>query len=147
VKFALSAKNCLIFALSARLCFFSSAFTELEYFSLSAKICSFWWPLIAVSHKLVRCVEQLRVQPERIVQEARRLNAPETCEEGCCTLLDMAQAYQSDDGTLVINHQEHYILQLASGDRMLKEHVRRAFCRLVIEDMHRQGIEVCLQVS
>jgi hypothetical protein len=97
--------------------------------------------------ELVRCVEQLRVQPERIVQEARRLNAPETCEEGCCTLLDMAQAYQHDDGTLVLNHQEHYILQLASGDRMLKEHVRRAFCRLVIEEMHRQGIEVCLQVS
>ncbi len=43
-----------------------------------------------------------------------------------------------------------YIQQYASGggpDRGAKESVRRAFCRLVIEDMHRLKIEVNLRVA
>ncbi len=96
---------------------------------------------------LVQCVEEVRRQTERIAQEAQRLNAPEACEQGCCTLMSMAEAYQYDDGTLMIYHDEHYIIQLATGNRTLKEHIRRSFCRLVIEEMHRQGIETCLNVS
>lgn len=98
---------------------------------------------------LVAYVEQLRHQPERIVQEARRLNAPETCEQGCCTLQRMAEAYQLTEeecGPLVINQEDQHISQLTYGDRMLKEHIRRAFSRLILEEMHRQGIEVCLNV-
>jgi hypothetical protein len=97
---------------------------------------------------LVDCVQALRLQPERIVKEAQRLGAPAACEDHCCTLQQMAEAYSSnDDATLRINQRERYIYQLATGDRTLKEHVRRAFCRLVIEEMHRQGIEVCLEVA
>ncbi len=96
--------------------------------------------------ELVKCVETLRTQPERIVTEARRLDAPEHCEHGCCTLFSLAQAYQNHDATLVIHHDAHTIDQYASGDRMVKEHVRRAFCRLVLEDMHRKGIEINLKV-
>lgn len=102
--------------------------------------------------ELVNAVETLRLQPERIMAEARRLGADETCSEGCCTLRGMAEAYRENldnhDGTLIIHAEEQTIMQLATGgDRSLKEQVRRAFCRLVIEDMHRQGIEVCLEVT
>jgi hypothetical protein len=37
-EFVLSAKNCLTFALSARICFFSTAVTELECFCLPASV-------------------------------------------------------------------------------------------------------------
>jgi hypothetical protein len=50
MEFALSAKNCLILALSAKLCRSDESAIELGYFSLSAKLCRFWRPLIAVSH-------------------------------------------------------------------------------------------------
>lgn len=96
---------------------------------------------------LVNCVEALKHDPDRIVAEARRLGAPEQCEHGCCTLRAYAEAYQSQDATLITYPDEKAIRQFASGDRTLKEHVRRAFCRLVMEDMHRQGIEVNLAVS
>ena len=96
--------------------------------------------------ELVICVEALKRRPERIAMEAQRLGAPEQCEHGCCTLTSLALAYQNADATLVIHREERAIDQYASGDRTLKEHVRRAFCRLVIEDMHRLGIEVNLKV-
>ncbi len=96
--------------------------------------------------ELVIVTEALKKRPDRIVAEARRLNAPEQCEQGCCTLMSLAGAYQHTDATIVIQHEEQTIDQYASGDRMLKEHVRRAFCRLLIEDMHRLGIEVNLKV-
>src|SRR6266702_1048986 len=51
-NFVLSAKLCPIFALSARLCCFSTAAIERECSCLSAKICRFWRPLIAVSDTL-----------------------------------------------------------------------------------------------
>ncbi len=100
------------------------------------------------------CVESLRYDPEAIVAEARRLAAPETCGKGCCTLRSVAKSYMLDKhkgSPLVIRDPEGedggYVLQLTTGDRKLKEHVRRAFCRLVIERMHRLGIEVNLRVS
>src|SRR5690348_3435921 len=99
---------------------------------------------------LVDTLEHIKQAPERIVTEARRLDAPEMCGEGCCTLQSLAEAYQQySDATLIIHQTDgkRYVTQLATGDRTLKEHVRRAFCRLVIEDMHRQGIEVNLIVS
>ena len=96
--------------------------------------------------ELVIVVDSLRKRPDRIATEARRLGAPEQCEQGCCTLMTLALAYQNHDATLVIRHDEQRVDQYASGDRVLKEHVRRAFCRLVIEDMHRLGIDVNLRV-
>ena len=100
--------------------------------------------------ELVQCVEALREQPERLVAEARRLNAPETCNYGCCTLENVAETYRAaftHGNPLTINYDQRYIMQMATGDRAQKEHVRRAFCRLLIEEMHRKGIEVCLTVS
>jgi hypothetical protein len=43
------AKFCSIFALSARICRFSTAAFELEYFCLSARICRFWRSFYAES--------------------------------------------------------------------------------------------------
>jgi len=54
MEFALSAKNCLILALSAKLCRSDESAIELGYFSLSAKLCRFWRPLIAVSHSTIQ---------------------------------------------------------------------------------------------
>jgi hypothetical protein len=48
-EFVLPATLCPIFALSARICFFSTAVPELEYSCLSAKLCRFWRPFNAVS--------------------------------------------------------------------------------------------------
>src|SRR5258708_2688524 len=45
------AKFCSIFALSARICRFSTAAFELEYFCLSARICRFWRSFYAESDK------------------------------------------------------------------------------------------------
>jgi hypothetical protein len=92
--------------------------------------------------------------PEHIVAEAVRLGAVENDD-----LREHAEEYRGRrDLTLKIVEQprtlaeeqegfEPYIQQFASGDRVTKEIVRRAFCRLVIEDMHRLGIEVNLKVA
>jgi hypothetical protein len=100
-------------------------------------------------------VERLRHEPSKLVAEARRLGAPERCARGCCDLRELAERYGAgEDLTLTVVERVdeddapvRYIRQVASGDRMLKEHVRRAFCRLVIEEAHREGIEVDLTVS
>jgi hypothetical protein len=47
------AKFCSIFALSARICRFSTAAFELEYFCLSARICRFWRSFYAESDILL----------------------------------------------------------------------------------------------
>src|SRR6266704_1945774 len=60
-NFVLSAKLCPIFALSARLCCFSTAAIERECSCLSAKICRFWRPLIAVSDNLRFLSRQLLI--------------------------------------------------------------------------------------
>src|SRR5215831_15789213 len=52
MDFVLSARIYLISALSATLCCVSTVAIELECFCLSAKICRFWWPLIAKSHSV-----------------------------------------------------------------------------------------------
>jgi hypothetical protein len=48
------AKFCSIFALSARICRFSTAAFELEYFCLSARICRFWRSFYAESDTVIR---------------------------------------------------------------------------------------------
>jgi hypothetical protein len=103
--------------------------------------------------KLKEIALRLCSQPEKIVDEAIKFGAPPICEDGCCTLLDYAMRYQpQDDGTFKIHESENdddeaYIAMHASGDRELKEHIRRAFCRLVIYEMHKLGLEVNLSVA
>ena len=93
--------------------------------------------------------------PERIVAEVRRV------EGGGLELQEYADAYRHHDDLTVVFHEtpagyekaeefRPYIHQMASGGgrgRTLKEACRRAFCRLVIEAMHRMGMEVTLVVS
>ena len=95
---------------------------------------------------------RLATDPERIKNEALRLGANEHCEDNCCSIDDYCIRYkEGGDLTLRITKpvgdEEGYIVQYASGSRELKEQVRRAFCRLLIEDAHRAGIEVNLRVS
>jgi len=53
---------------------------------------------------------------------------------------------KSDD----IGNRERYIAQLASAggySREVKEILRRAFCRVVLREMHKKGMEVCISVG
>jgi len=96
--------------------------------------------------------------PDRVLAEVTRI------EPGALTqsIRDMAAWYASpnrpkDDLSCKIVEQDPtdessiaHIYQYASGggsDRGVKESVRRAVCRLVIEDMHRLKIEVNFRVS
>ncbi len=78
---------------------------------------------------------------------------------------EYAEAYRSfsvetgrtEDSTLVIKEADpddpesyHQVMQLAGGggeSRGLKEAMRRAFCRLVLEEMHRQEYEININVA
>ncbi|TXH51017.1 MAG: hypothetical protein E6Q97_19225 [Desulfurellales bacterium] len=74
--------------------------------------------------------------------------------EGVQIPLDCLDAYRArEDLTLRIideGEEDREIYQAASGGgqyRHWKEIARRAFCRLLIRQMHAQSIEVCLTVS
>ncbi len=104
---------------------------------------------------LKRVSRQVCDDPAEIIAEARRLGAPEQCERGCCTLESHTEVYRTSFETSghpvsIIeneNDPENYqVMQLASSGDAIKYHVRRAFVRLVIESMHREGIEVSLTV-
>lgn len=100
--------------------------------------------------QLRAAAQSIALQPERIAEEARKFNAPEwCCEMHCSHLMNYCEIYASKAVTnplMIIDNLQHVFIS-ASGDRTLKEHVARAFCRLVIYDMHRQGIEVQLEVG
>lgn len=104
------------------------------------------WPMLCA------IVRDLMTHPARVVAEARRLGAPEQCdhvhENGShCTLEQIAQGYLlTEHNPIEFYEQSRSITQYSFGDRAFKDHIRRAFCRLVIEDAHRQGIEVNLNV-
>lgn len=93
----------------------------------------------------------LRADPSAITREVLRLESGHTSE----SLDDYAEAYRLDsDATITIHEaigdRPACIHQMASGggeSRDIKEAMRRAFCRLVIEAMHRKGIEVTMIVS
>ena len=56
----------------------------------------------------------------------------------------------SDDLTMVIDDKKQYIYQAASGgsrQRDIKEMLRRAVCRLILESMHKKKMEVNISVS
>lgn len=101
-------------------------------------------------HELVACVGRLRNDPARIIGEVVRLDG----NVADAALLEAFARVYADTGdvTLTIRDtpEDRSVVQLASGGgpgRDLKERFRRAFCRLVIEEMHRLGIEVNLEVA
>lgn len=110
---------------------------------------------------LVEVVTSIRTNTERILTEARRSSSVfKRCEEcESCGWEAYAEAYKkNEDATLRIVEEpwfplpegeefKPYIHMMATGCRGLKEHFRRTFCRLVIEEMHKRGIEVNLNVG
>lgn len=89
--------------------------------------------------------------PQRIAAEALRFGAPERIGEA--SLAELADAFR-ERKDLTITFADHgddrYIHMFASGSvpyRPLKEHLRRAFIRLLIADVHQLGIEISIQVS
>lgn len=86
-----------------------------------------------------------------IVDEARKFDAPEHCETGpeCCTLTNHAEKYKLPwtDRTIYFDEKKQQVVQMASGDRLVKEHIRRAFCRLVMAEMHKLHVEINIVVA
>ncbi len=103
--------------------------------------------------ELKKTAREIADCPYRIIKEARRLNAPETCKKGCCQLdtyaNNYAEPFETAGHPITIIEQEDdcQVMQLASTDDPIKYHVRRAFIRLVIEEMHKKEIEVDLTVA
>ena len=83
-----------------------------------------------------------------ILAEARKFNTPEYCDKSNKTLQEFVDKYKLpwDDLTISINEEQEEIVQMASGDRKVKEHVRRAFCRLVLLKMHEHNVEINISV-
>lgn len=100
---------------------------------------------------LLESVEHISAAPEYIVREVRRETLNWTEEE----LRPFAARYKAkDDDTLTIIQPTEgangQVMQLASGggeSRLIKEAVRRAFCRLVMLEMHKMRIEVNVTVA
>ncbi len=104
-----------------------------------------WEILVNETHRLIN-------EPALIATEARAYGSPEVCcDRGCLSLLEACKAYvnRGMDAPLAIIEDDHgrRVIQFTTGNRPLREHVRRAFCRLLIQRMHRQQIEVNLVVS
>ncbi len=83
--------------------------------------------------------------PQAIVTEARRLNAPETCPDGCAD--NYANPFDSHGHPVAIIDDGEENLIMATDTTGIKYHVCRAFMRLLIEAMHREKIEVSVDVA
>lgn len=101
---------------------------------------------------LVETVKQLREDKEAIVSETLRLE-PNLNREYIATLAECFSE-KIRDATLTIysnvtkeSDDRNIMLLSGGGQRGEKESTRRAFCRLVIEAMHRRKIEVNLTVA
>lgn len=101
----------------------------------------------------------IKNDPLRIVDEVLRISPHHAILKP--ELIEFAGYYKMDtDLTITIHDKpmtehekedfEPYVAQLASGSglaRTIKELLRQAVCRLLIESMHLQGIEVNMRVS
>jgi len=100
-----------------------------------------------VAEKLVEVVHAICEEPESIVGNARLV-------EGAVMPMEYAESYRKpwQDLTIKIIDKDGLpsVMQMASGggvERGYKEAMRRAFSRLVIQEMHRCGMEVNLIVA
>jgi hypothetical protein len=100
---------------------------------------------------LKRETRNLSDHPEEIIAETRRLGAPETCERGCCHLDTYADNYKDPFHTsghpITIIEEARQIMQLAGAADTIKFSVRRAFVRCLLERMHKNGIEININVA
>ena len=103
-----------------------------------------------MAEKLIEIVEAIQANPQMIVDEAIRLEPDRDVE----LLREYSIRYVPPVADLTLTSEVDEIglpifRQLASGggeSRDVKESLRRAFCRLVIEAMHRARMEVSLLV-
>lgn len=101
--------------------------------------------------RLKAAVEAVRLNRAALVAEVRRLEPGFSID----TLVPFADRYVlGDDSTLKVidkpDPDDCQVMQLAGGGgeaRDIKESMRRAFCRLVLEAMHREGLDVNLVVA
>lgn len=106
----------------------------------------------AVAKRLREVVRELQADPIRIAREVTRIR-PEIKEEELASFCDSYRP-PVEDLTLQIKNAAGVceVIQLASSmngvrSRELKEECRRAVFRLVLEAMHRDGMEINLVVS
>ena len=108
-----------------------------------------------VWHKLVEVVNELRNNSQRIIDEVFRLES-DVNKETIKSLAEMYDCFKgNEDLTLRIvvpdkEDERRYIMQSASGGRdwrKAKESCRRAFCRLVLEEIHKNKMEINIDVS
>lgn len=105
--------------------------------------------------ELKHVATMIRHRPNSILDEVMRVEAHRKPEDRG-KLWGFIERYHPrfEDATIKVTDPEGEtpgsIVQLASGgneDRRNKESVRRAFCRLVIQEMQRRGIKVNLRVA
>jgi hypothetical protein len=103
---------------------------------------------------LLSIVNSIRDEPSRIVDEVLRVELD--CDAGLIRECAACYSKSNADMTLTIvdtvegGENVRFITQCASGGgecRLAKESCRRAFCRLVMESMHRLNREVNVIVS
>ncbi len=100
----------------------------------------------AVEEALRHAVKAICAKPETILAEVKRV-------EGFEIPTSYAESYREPwrDLTIKIIEGERFqVMQLASGggsSRNYKESMRRAFCRMVLEEMHRKQMEVSIIVA
>lgn len=105
--------------------------------------------------EIKRITNYLCEHPSLIAEEALNFRAPAIADDE--TILEFALKYKErTDLTIRIIEDEvdgedrRHVVQYASGggqSRVMKEHLRRAFCRLVLTEMHRRGMEVNITVA
>lgn len=105
--------------------------------------------------KLKTVAKGICKKPEQIAEEAIKFGAGQRCNKD--SLMEYAEAYKEcgEKGTAdltvrIIEGEEPYISQSASGGgeaREIKEHLRRAFCRLVLYEMHKSLMEINIRVA
>lgn len=106
-----------------------------------------------VAEYMLGALDALQERPELIVAEVLRLE-PQMDRE---TLEEYAASYRKPVNDLTVRVDEDaerqnlpIIVQLASGGepgRSVKESLRRAVCRLVMEHCHRNAMEVSISVG
>lgn len=102
-----------------------------------------------VGKRLREAVARLRARPDIIEVEVLRL-APRIDRD---ELAELIPCYQSTDLTLRVQDDADgnpVVTQSASGggvSRDIKEECRRAFCRLVLDAMHREQMSINVTVS
>lgn len=104
------------------------------------------WPI------LKQVVMDLCGKTDEIIREAMAFMAPTSCNG--YSIEEHAEAYKGNQGKIIKYYEggdaddgpEQCVSFLCGATDALKEHVRRAFCRLVLYEMHRRGIEVNLEV-